>query len=434
MLCPYAPVAITMISTDRQAREARDTVRRIDEALSSEQTLAAIVRGLPPEAINGVRESLKIERRELLDLLHAYDQAKSGQFAELRERAAEDPGAQLVVARISKGMTQRDLARKLGLREQAIQRYEAERYRSISFSGFQRVARALGAEVRIADSQDGERDWPVSQDTVASQAIKVVKHAREHGWLDTPTQSDEDAVSHLLRYVGDYIIRHESPALLRSGMKVSDRSKDWLLLSWRAQVTRRAEAAIKVLKPVYRPLNVGWLIDLVKLSILDDGPSRVAALLNEQGIIYIIEPPIPGMGIDGASFLLDDIPVIGMTLLRDSIDNYWFTLLHEIAHIILHYRTGLARGFYDNILDDELDKVEREANRFAGNLLIPDELWQKTPARISKDAPPIERFAAQLGIHPAIVFGRIRMERKNYSLFSSYIGQGAIRPQLLRKT
>lgn len=434
MLCAYACVAITMISTDRQARETRSTIQQIDDALSSEKTWAAIVRGLPPEAIEGVRESLQIERRELLDLLDAYIEGKNGNFDPLRERAVEDPGAQLVVARISKGMTQRDLARKLGLREQAIQRYEAERYRSISFSGFQKVARALGAEVRITEAQHNESDWPVSQETVASQAIKVVKHAREHGWLDTPTQSDEDAVSQLLRYVGDYIIRHESPALLRAGMKVSDRSRDWLLLSWRAQVTRRAEASIKALKPEYRPLNVGWLIDLVRLSVLQDGPSRVTSLLNDQGIIFVIEPPIPGMGIDGASFLIDDIPVIGMTLLRDSIDNFWFTLLHEIAHIILHYRTGLSRGFYDDILEANLSKVEQQANNFAGNLLIPDELWQKSPARIAKDPQPIEKFAAQLGIHPAIVFGRIRMERKNYSLFSNQIGQGMVRSQLLSKT
>jgi len=420
-----------MISTDRQAREARAAVEEIGNALSSEQTLAAVVQGLPPEVIKGVRNSLQMERKELLDLLDAYLESKAGNLDRLRERAGGDPGARLVIARIARGMTQRDLARKLGLREQAIQRYEAERYRSISLSGFQKVSRALGAEVRIEESRHADSDWPVSQETVASHAIKVVKHAREHGWLDAPHQTDEDAVSQLLRYVGDYIIRYESPALFRAGMKVTDRSRDWLLLSWRAQVTRRAENLIKAIKPSYRPLNVGWLIDLVKLSALDDGPTKVADILHRHGIIFVVEPQIPGMSIDGASFLVDDTPVIGMTLFRDSIDNFWFTLLHEIAHVILHYRKELSRGFYDDIEEQDLDTLEEEANKFAGNLLIPEEIWRRSPARISKDPLVIEKFAKQLGIHPAVAFGRIRMERKNYSLFSSQIGQGTVRPQLL---
>jgi HTH-type transcriptional regulator/antitoxin HigA len=137
------------------------------------------------------------------------------------------------------------------------------------------------------------------------------------------------------------------------------------------------------------------------------------------------------MSLDGASFLAGDIPVIGLTLLRDSLDNFWFTLLHEVAHIILHYRTGLSAGFFDDLTENDIDEFEVEANQFAGNLLIPEEAWARSPARISKTVEPIERFAEQLGISPAIVFGRIRMERNNYSIFSNQIGRGVVR-KLLR--
>jgi Zn-dependent peptidase ImmA (M78 family) len=60
-----------------------------------------------------------------------------------------------------------------------------------------------------------------------------------------------------------------------------------------------------------------------------------------------------------------------MTLLRDAVDNFWFTLLHEIAHVVLHYRTGLSAGFFDDVTSTEVDELEGEANAFAGNLLIP---------------------------------------------------------------
>src|SRR3712207_8673900 len=51
---------------------------------------------------------------------------------QLREQAGDDPGALLVFARVAQGLSQKELARRLGLKEQAIQRYEAERYRGIS--------------------------------------------------------------------------------------------------------------------------------------------------------------------------------------------------------------------------------------------------------------------------------------------------------------
>jgi HTH-type transcriptional regulator/antitoxin HigA len=137
------------------------------------------------------------------------------------------------------------------------------------------------------------------------------------------------------------------------------------------------------------------------------------------------------MSVDGAAFLVDDVPVIGMTLRRDSIDNFWFTLLHEVAHIVLHYRTGLLSGFFDDVTLPDIDEFEREADRFAQNLLIPDEIWTRSPARIARKAESIEKFAAMLGIHPAIVFGRIQMERDDYSIFADRIGRGTVRKQLL---
>src|SRR5262249_49231269 len=136
-----------------------------------------------------------------------------------------------------------------------------------------------------------------------------------------------------------------------------------------------------------------------------------------------------GMNVDGAAFLVGDVPVIGVTLLRDTVDNFWFTLLHELAHIILHYRTGLATGFFDDFQSATVDELEDEANVFAANLLVPEEIWRRSPARISKTAGPIEALANQLGINPAIVFGRIRMERGDYTIFSNRIGQGSVRRQ-----
>lgn len=421
----------SIISTDRQAGEARAAIAELDAALSSEQALASVVKGLPHEVVDGVRTSLITERRELSSMLEAYKCAKTGDFGLLKEKAGNDPGATLIVARISQGLSQKELGRKLGLREQAVQRYEAEKYRSISLANYQKFASVLGVGWRFENFFSATNGWALASEVSPNEARKVLRHARSNGWFAKAERSDEDGLSQLKRYIADHVVKYGAPSLLKTGLNVVDHSEDWVLLSWKAQVTRRAEVIIKNYKLSYRPLEVSWLVDLVRLSALDDGPLRAIELLRTHGIVLIIEPHIAGMGVDGAAFLVGDVPVIGMTLLRDRLDNFWFTLLHEIAHVILHYRTGLAAGFFDDSESPAVDELEETANAFAANLLIPEETWRRSPARISKTSPPVEALAEQLGINPAIVFGRIRMERNNYALFSSRIGSGVLRKQLL---
>jgi len=426
-------VMASLISTDRQARETEAKIAELDEALSSEQTLKEIVSGLPRQVVDGVRRSLATERRELGEALNAYESAKRGDAELLRKQAGTDPGALLIAARITKRLSQKDLARKLGLREQQIQRYEAERYRSINLANYLKVADVLGARLSIDIEFRGD-NWSVSHQAPSSEDLaKVLRHARANGWLDD-NEPDERAVSQLVRYVADHVLRHGTPSLLRTGLNVVDHAGDWLLLSWKAQVTRVAERIIAERKPTYRHMNVSWLVDLVRLSRLEDGPARAREVLVQHGIVLVIEPHVTGMRVDGAAFLVDGVPVIGMTLLKDAIDNFWFTLLHEIAHVVLHYRTGLSSGFFDDVTSTEVDELEDEANAFAADLLIPEEVWTRSPARIARAAEPIERLAHQLGIHPAIVFGRVRLERRDYALFSNKIGRGLVRPQLMARS
>jgi len=427
----------SIIANERQEREASSLIDRITHALSSEQVLKAVVQGLPAEVIDGVRESLMTERNELIGSLQAYQRAQNGEPQELKSRAGSDLGSLLIAARVARGWKQKDLARRLFLPEQQIQRYEAERYRNITLAGLIRVARALGVCLTADISRPLEEAWLPSSKMSQSELQKVLKHARAHGWLDSLGQSDESAISQLRRTVADHVGEYGTPSLLRTGMNVTHNGEeDWLLLAWKAQVTITAKKQFPRGRTKYSPLDVSWLRDLVQLSASDDGPARARDLLAEHGIILIAEPQITGMKVDGAAFLVEDMPVIGMTLRRDYLDNFWFTLLHELAHVILHYRTGLASGFFDDVEHKEdnnvvVDEMEQQANQFASNLLIPEELWRRSPARIAKTAEPIERLAKQLGIAPAIVFGRVRMERKDYKLFSDKIGRGKVRKLLL---
>ena len=225
--------------------------------------------------------------------------------------------------------------------------------------------------------------------------------------------------------------RFGSPGLLRTGLKSLDLKDDALLAAWRARVIQRADVVGAEIRTTFDHLDISWLADLVHLSVLPEGPMRALHLAQEKGIVVIIEPQLKGLRLDGAAFLSGGTPIIGLTLRNDRLDNFWYTLLHELAHVYLHYLTGLAAGFFDEELEGEkTDDLEIEADQFASSALIPPEAWRLSPARISRSAGPIEGFANQLGIHPAIVFGRVRRERNNYSIFSDRVGFGVVRKQL----
>ncbi|MBX9453599.1 MAG: ImmA/IrrE family metallo-endopeptidase [Mesorhizobium sp.] len=418
-----------MILNERDLREARNSLVALDAALSSERVLEPMVEGLPPEVVVQVTRAMKAERSELADTIAAYEGAKDGgDHRPLLKRVGSDPGLTLIVARIAKRMSQRDLAWRLGVKEQQVQRYEADRYSTISLKNYERVAALLGVSLRaeIADIKEFRGLDLVIDDVSKEDIRKILKHGRESGWFSESADKEE-----LRRFIAENRITFGSPSLLRTGLNVRDHSEDILLHAWRARVTNRALEIIETSKPRFVPLDVAWLPDLVRQSVFADGPKRAKEMLLEHGIVLVAEPQIAGLAIDGAAFLIGEIPVIGMTLRRDALDNFWFTLLHEVAHAILHYRTGLAVGFFDQTEADSVDDQETEADTFASNILIPEERWRKSAARIARSPDVIERFAAEIGIHPAIVFGRIRKERNDYSLFSQKIGAKQVRSVLI---
>lgn len=346
-------------------------------------------------------------------------------------RASSDPGVTLIVARIAKGYSQRDLAWRLGIKEQQIQRYEADRYNSISLKNYARVAALLCVQIRATIQENPEfRGLDAIIADVSKEDIKkILRHGRTRGWF-----SEEMNEAQLRQYIAENRIEFGSPSLLRTGLNVSDHSEDVLLHAWRARLAARARAEISKELPGFDPLDIGWLPDLVRLTVHDDGPKRAIRMLAEHGIIVIVEAQIPGLAIDGAAFLEQGTPVIGLTIRKDTLDNFWFTLLHELAHVILHYRTGLSTGFYDQDEAVSSDEQEAEADKFAGNLLIPGERWARSTARIANSPEVIEKFAKDLGIHSAIVFGRIRKERNNYTIFANKIGGNSVRAQLMEQS
>ncbi|MEI6065413.1 MAG: ImmA/IrrE family metallo-endopeptidase, partial [Pseudanabaena sp. ELA748] len=125
----------------------------------------------------------------------------------------------------------------------------------------------------------------------------------------------------------------------------------------------------------------------------------------------------------------DGTPVIGLTLRHDRLDNFWFSLCHELAHQSLHLENNISDAFFEDLSVEAptSDIKEREADTWASNVLIPDALWQSSQAATNPTPANALKLAREVGINPAIIAGRIRKETGNYRLLTNYVGHGEVR-------
>lgn len=204
------------------------------------------------------------------------------------------------------------------------------------------------------------------------------------------------------------------------------------LVAWQAQALRLAKQDVL---PEYVPaaVNEAALRTLVQQSYFSSGPRNARELLHRWGIHFIILRHFDKTYLDGAAFMAPwGHPVVGLTLRHDRLDNFWFTLLHELAHVRLHLDRDVA--FFDETQQAQVDPdnvCEQEAHTFAQDALIPADVWQRAAPLLLPD--PSERavleVAEELRISPAVVAGRIRWETQNYRILGSLVGAQEVRKQ-----
>lgn len=178
---------------------------------------------------------------------------------------------------------------------------------------------------------------------------------------------------------------------------------------------------------------------MVELSWSQDGPRLAQEFLANHGIHLVYLEHLPRTHLDGAALqLADSTPVIGLTLRYDRLDNFWFCLLHELAHIGRHMNETNSEAFVDDLSLRDVhaarrDSRETEADEWAENGLIPEDIWNTSKVKDKPTPLAVIELAQRLGIHPAIIAGRIRYETRNFHLLSHFVGTGTLRKQFLKK-
>ena len=165
-----------------------------------------------------------------------------------------------------------------------------------------------------------------------------------------------------------------------------------------------------------------FMREVAHLSVYDDGPTRARDFLAQHGIPLVVEPHLPRTYLDGAALTLQDgRPVIALTLRYDRIDSFWFSLMHELAHVGLHLDTGDSDPFLDDLNVSGSDPLEEEADDHARDALIPPEMWLSSSVRTRPSRLAAFSLAQEAVVHPAVVAGRVRYEHNNYRLLSKMV-------------
>lgn len=139
-----------MIQNERQYRITQTKLREFEQDLAS---LNPPDPSLHPRQIVGWTNSYNLTIRQLKQELADYEQLKSGHIVTFVLGSLNDLPTTLIKARIAAGMTQKELADQIGVREQQIQRYEANHYNSASFDRLRSIASALNIEITQAVMQ-----------------------------------------------------------------------------------------------------------------------------------------------------------------------------------------------------------------------------------------------------------------------------------------
>ncbi|WP_193509049.1 ImmA/IrrE family metallo-endopeptidase [Cryobacterium sp. BB736] len=156
-------------------------------------------------------------------------------------------------------------------------------------------------------------------------------------------------------------------------------------------------SALETQLPGLRALTSGEVLEAI-----DDAVER----LREVGIVLCFIPAVPGLGIHGATRWLNGRPIIQLSLRGKTDDQVWFTLFHELGHVVLH-------GGKELYLNGDLTRAEEEADAFASNVLIPPQFVPRLPR--TRDIAGVLALAKELGTAPSIVLGRAQRETGDYA-------------------
>lgn len=265
----------------------------------------------------------------------------------------------------------------------------------------------------LAQKKQAERE-------VNSDAYNKIPYSElvKMGWIK-PTGNSVEKVLNLYGFLNitslDLVLKTQSVAFRKTD---DERVNDYAVAVWLQkgendvkQMRFDADYSERKLKDSFSEL-----LDIA-YKMPKDFFKKTVDVLAECGVILIAEKYLKGTYINGATRWIGNNPVIQLSDRGKSDDRVWFTLFHEIGHILKH---GKKEQFL-NMDKNDKSKKEKEADDFASETLINhvtyESFLKKCNNGISKEK--IVSFSDEHKISPSILVGRLKYDRiVEYSMFS----------------
>jgi len=349
--------------------------------------------------------------------------------------AMPDPVTAIAFRMEQAGLTPRDLVPLLGSRPRVSEVLSGKR--DLTLQMIRALHDHLGIPADVLLRRPGEK-LPENLEVFDWHRFPIAA-MRKAGWFGTTKQtvhelkeSAEELMRDLIERAGGFAALPQALYRKNDTARHNAKTDPYALRAWCYQVLASARA--DKLDSEYRKgtMTKDWTRRLAALSAYAEGPRLARQHLGQHGIHLIYTPHLPRTHLDGAALLLPDgTPIVAVTLRYDRLDNFWFCLLHELAHVALH-----LGGEDDLFLDDlslgdisptDMSENELDADRWATEMLIPQRIWERSDVQIRASVMNVVALAQELSISPAIVAGRIRRERRNFRLLSQFVGNGEVR-------
>ena len=265
-----------------------------------------------------------------------------------------DPIDAIVFRMEQQNLTPRDLVRFIGSRSKVSEILSRKRPLTLSMMRSLQEGLGIPAKVLLKGSDAKESD-EVSWDRFP------LKEMARRGYFRGKSLKNANVAE-----VMDAFFRPIGPPtqilglLRKSSYRVSRSMDKPALVAWSGFVLKVASSLNYPGAYKEGSIDLDVMRDLARLSVEPRGPQLAQDFLRMKGIGLVIEPHFEKTYLDGATLLVNrDHPVIGLTLRYDRLDNFWFTLMHELAHISLHFNQDLS-SFYDDLVDTQNVGDERE--------------------------------------------------------------------------
>jgi len=329
------------------------------------------------------------------------------------------PGATLLDLLEERGMTQVDLARRLGRPKKTINEIIRGKTALTADTAMQ-LEQALGTPASFWIAREAryrehlarlEHDAKLAEE--GAELLEAVPYAAaaKLGWVP-PTRRKGEQVRELLRFfevssVDAWKDVYQQP-IAAAFRKARHKEIDLGALALWNRACEREAATVESGPYDAKAFEARLRGPLRALNVQREparfGPELVASCAA-VGVVVVLVPTPPKCPVSGATrWLTKQRALIQLSLRHKTNDHLWFTFFHEAAHVLLH---GRDATFVDVEHDDRTSAQEQEADAFAESVLFP-EAAEDDYRHIEPNEAHVVEFAKRHGLHPGIVVGRLQ--------------------------